>query len=317
MDITAIVVTYNRKELLQECLKAILEQQHSVDRIILIDNNSTDNTYETLQKNSFIENEKIIYKKLDKNIGGAGGFYEGFKLAQNYNTDYLWIMDDDTIPTKSCLKELIDAVNVLQDEKVSYLASSIYGANNEVMNVPSVNIEPSENGYADWYRYLDKGIIKIKEATFVSLLINNNAVKKIGFPVKDYFIWGDDTEYTLRLNKYYGNSYMVGKSVAIHKRKIAKSLSIYEEDNDTRINFYYYKYRNNLLNYKEYKGKNKAIKYFFTIFKNSIKAVFKPGCKKKMKKFIVMNKALFAFLFRKYDYEAFKNRFDLNVKYRN
>lgn len=222
MDIVAVVVTYNRKKLLKECLESLLEQTIKLDKIIVIDNNSNDNTFEYLKEQDILKNRCIYYKKLDKNIGGAGGFYEGIKLSQQFNPKWIWIMDDDTIPKSDCLEKLINAKNVIS-EKISYLASSIYGMNNEFMNVPNINTDKSESGYPNWYKYLSSGIVRIKEATFVSLLINNEAVKKIGLPMRDYFIWGDDTEYTLRLTKYYGNAYLVGNSIAIHKEKFLSS----------------------------------------------------------------------------------------------
>lgn len=315
MNIVAVVVTYNRKILLKECLESLLKQTMKLKKIIIIDNNSTDNTYEYLKQEGIFDNECIYYKKLNENIGGAGGFYEGLKLSQEFNPEWLWIMDDDTIPNNNCLEKLIDAKNIIK-EKISYLASSIYGTNNEFMNVPNINTEPSESGYPNWYKYLSNGIVRIKEATFVSLLINNEAVKEIGLPVKDYFIWGDDTEYTLRLTKYYGDAFLVGDSIAIHKRQVSKQLSLYEETNINRVNFYYYMIRNTLINKNEYYGKKEAIIYFIRNIKNSFKLLFNKNYKLRFKKFIIIYKALSAYILKKYDYKAFKDRMNINVKYK-
>ena len=219
MKIVAVVVTYNRKELLKECIQAILEQNQEIYKVIIVDNKSTDGTIEMLDT-EYSNNEKIEVLKLEKNIGGAGGFYSGIKEVQKYNPDWVWIMDDDTIPRENCLEELCNAINKIKG-KISFLASSVYGTENEFMNVPTINLNKDINGYHNWYEYLEDGIVKISSATFVSLLINEDAIKNVGYPVKDYFIWGDDTEYTLRLNKYYGNAYMVGKSKVIHKRKVS------------------------------------------------------------------------------------------------
>lgn len=313
MKIIATIVTYNRKELLEECIQAILSQTQEVYKVIIVDNKSTDGTIDMLDT-KYNNNEKIEIVKLAKNIGGAGGFYSGIKEAQKYNPDWVWIMDDDTIPTSSCLEELCNASSKIKG-KISFLASSVYGIQKEFMNVPTINLAKDLNGYHNWYEYLDEGMVKIETATFVSLLINEDAIKKVGFPVKDYFIWGDDTEYTLRLNKYYGNAYMVGKSIAIHKRKISKSLKLREEDNLNRIKFYYYMIRNNLINQKNYFGRKKMIEYFVKNQLISFKILFYPKCKYRFKKFYIIHKALFAYVFRKYDYKAFKNRLDINVKY--
>ncbi len=315
MNVIAVVVTYNRKKLLLECIEAILGQEYSTQKIILIDNNSNDGTYELLKEKGYLKNDIIIYKKLPENIGGAGGFYEGMKESMKYSPDWVWIMDDDTIPTKDCLKELLNAKNKIKD-KVSFLASSVYGSNGEFMNVPTVYTDAYNGNYPEWYKYLEEGMVQIKEATFVSLLINAKAIKQIGLPVKFYFIWGDDTEYTLRLNKYYGKAYLVGKSIAIHKRKVAKRLSIYNEDNTTRISFYYYMIRNNLLNKKTYYGIKSCLKFFIGKQIQSLIVLVKPNSKYRFKKFIIIHKALFGFIFNNYDKSAFKNRTDVNVEYK-
>ena len=77
--IAAVVVTYNRKELLKECLDALLRQTYSVDSIILIDNASNDGTPEFLKENGYLDNPKIDYVRLPENTGSAGGFYDGVK----------------------------------------------------------------------------------------------------------------------------------------------------------------------------------------------------------------------------------------------
>lgn len=314
MKIVAVVVTYNRRELLKECIQAILKQNQEIYKVMIVDNKSTDGTLEMLDT-EYCNNEKIEVLKLEKNIGGAGGFYSGIKEVQKYNPDWVWIMDDDTIPKENCLEELCSAINKIKG-KISFLASSVYGTKNEFMNVPTINLNKDINGYHNWYEYLEDGIVKISSATFVSLLINEKAIKNVGYPVKDYFIWGDDTEYTLRLNKYYGNAYMVGKSVVIHKRAISKSLKLREEENLNRINFHYYMIRNNLINQKAYFGKRKMIEYLIKNQMISLKVLIYPKCKYRFKKFYIIHKALLAYIFKKYDYKAFKNRLDINVKYK-
>lgn len=310
MNTVAVVVTYNRKVLLLECILALLEQTSILDKIIIIDNNSTDGTYELLKEKNIIKDEKILYKKLDKNIGGAGGFYEGLKHANTFNPNWVWIMDDDTIPKNSALEELLKSAEFLKSEQenISFLASSVYGMNGEFMNVPKINDSETNSGYPGWYKYLNRGLIKISEATFVSLLINGDAIKKVGLPVKDYFIWGDDIEYTLRLNKYFGNAYMVGRSEVIHKRKGGKSLSILEENDKKRLKLYYYMVRNNYINIKEYKKYKKLIIYALRYRKMILKILFSRTSKYKFYKCYLIYKGLYHAKFRKYNYKEFKNR---------
>ncbi|MCD7883710.1 MAG: glycosyltransferase family 2 protein [Lachnospiraceae bacterium] len=302
--VQAVVVTYNRKELLTECIDAILAQTVPVEKLILIDNNSTDGTEDYLRKKKYLDNSVIKYIRLPENIGGAGGFHEGMKVAREDEPDWVWIMDDDVLPTETCLEELLHAREVI-DGKVSFLASAVRGSNDEAMNVPKINRKQFMS-YTDWYRYLNEGIVQIVKATFVSLLINIEAIRQCGLPWSEFFIWGDDSEYTQRVIRDYGPAYMVGKSQAIHKRVGSDELSIVKEQNVKRIPMYFYYYRNNLIGFWEYEG---ALYRFLCMGKLGFDflMVLIKG-KYKFKKMGVILKAFFAFVFGTYDRKAFKNR---------
>lgn len=260
--VNAIVVTYNRKNMLLECIDALLNQTYPVAQITLVDNASSDGTKKLLDEKEYLKNKRINYIRLAKNTGGAGGFYEGLKETENSSYDYAWVMDDDVIVKADSLEKLIDGAVKLDklNRKVSFLASSVYGEKNEPMNVPQINMKPTKNGYPNWYIYLKEGLIPVQTATFVSLLIDYKAIKKVGLPCKEYFIWGDDIEYTSRLTKYFGEAFLVGNSEVIHKRKNAKSLSIENIEEPERIKMMWRLYRNNKINIRYYEGTKSYLK---------------------------------------------------------
>lgn len=311
MKIAAVVVTYNRKTLLQECLDSILSQTKKVDLLIVIDNASTDGTEKLFERGAKYDLPCVDYKKMDSNMGGAGGFYEGVKYSYKSEADWVWIMDDDTIPTESALQAFCNALEVIKEEP-SFLASSVFGMNMEPMNVPELDNRRSENGYQDWYKYLDKGILKIEDATFVSILINRKAIVKVGFPYKNLFIWGDDKEYTLRLSRYYGPAYMCGNSIVIHKRVIAKRISIENAEEPKRIAQYYYNYRNILINTKEYRRGTIAVTK--QIIKFNILCIKILKDKKQVyrwKKIAMIHRGIWGYLLGTHNREAFKHRFEI------
>lgn len=242
--IVAVVVTYNRKELLLECLDSIFRQTIPIDKLILIDNASSDGSKEALYKAGYFNNEKFEYHRMESNIGCTGGFDCAYKYALDESFDWLWMMDDDAIPSKDCLEELVKYIN----PKYSFLASSVYSIENLPMNVPTVDMSVSSTRYPCWYDNLEKGLVRISSATWVSILVNFLAVKKCGLPCKEYFLWGDDTEYTSRLTSNFGPAYLVGSSFICHKRKNAAALDILTEIDVTRIKNFHYMYRNNLFN---------------------------------------------------------------------
>ncbi|GFI47537.1 galactofuranosyltransferase GlfT1 [Lachnospiraceae bacterium] len=306
MRVTAVVVTYNRRALLKECVNALLCQDFEDINILLVDNHSTDGTIEYIE--SLLDNNMVQALFLKQNIGGAGGFYEGIKYAVKDNVDWLWLMDDDTIPDVNACSELCKAVCVIND-KIGFLSSNVYGMNQECMNTPRMNFtQKGKNGYGDWNKYLSEGLVKVNSATFCACFISTEAVRTIGLPIKEYFLWGDDTEYTLRLSRYYGQGWLVGKSKVLHKRENGKSLSIKDEDNQNRINVYFYYTRNYLINvslyYFGYLGAFAKTMQFILI----ILQILFGNVQYKGMKIRVLVKGIFAFWFKRYDAKAIKKR---------
>ena len=297
LKITALVVTYNRKELLTESLKAIQDQTFPVEKILVINNHSDDGTELLFQKGAIFDDPKIELYTTDKNLGGSGGFAKGFEIADARDFDYLWIMDDDAIAYPDTLEKLIASVSDLKGNRFGFLASAVYGPNDEPMNVPVLDKRTAENGYEDWYRYGQYGMIKVRSATFVSLLISHDAIRKLGYPIKEYFIWGDDTEYTTRLSRYYAPSYLCAASRILHKRENAKRLTIFTENNKNRVRMYYYLYRNSLLTARKYNPKGNSALHVCEFHLIALRCLFAPNIQYRFLKFITMEKAIFSYLF--------------------
>ena len=99
--IAAIVVTYNRKELLKECINALLDQDYENCDVLVIDNASTDGTENYIAEE--IKNKKVKYYNTGANLGGAGGFNYGMRKAVEEKYEYAWVMDDDCIVKRDTL----------------------------------------------------------------------------------------------------------------------------------------------------------------------------------------------------------------------
>lgn len=83
---------------------------------------------------------------------------------------------------------------------------------------------------------------KIEFATFVSFFVRKSVVEKIGLPIKEFFIWGDDLEYSKRISKQF-DCYLVPTSKVTHKSKSNIGSNI-AEDNSENLDRYRYAYRN-------------------------------------------------------------------------
>ncbi|OQB44092.1 MAG: Galactofuranosyl transferase GlfT1 [Parcubacteria group bacterium ADurb.Bin159] len=282
--IAANVVTYNRKDLLRECLNSLLAQTRKPDSIIIVDNNSTDGTKEMVEK-EFLKNPIFDYVRLNENTGSAGGQYTGIKRAYEKGFDWVWCMDDDVVAKKTALEELIklkDVIYKADKKKVGFICSRVISEHGKEMNVPTIDKKAVFGEYPVWGKFLEIGAIKVSQATFVSIMFSKDAIKDLGLPLKKMFIWGDDTEYTLRISKKY-HCYLCGKSLVIHKRKLEKPLSIFAENDINRLKNFYFSYRNSLYISKKYDQWPQVLFNYFRVFFHMIKIISKPGVNKTIK----------------------------------
>ena len=238
--VVAVVVTYNRKELLKECIDALLNQEYSQCKILIVDNASTDGTVEYIKE--YIEKNKIIYTNTGSNLGGAGGFNYGMKEAYKMGCDFVWLMDDDCIVHKDTLSKLIEA-----DEKLSgnygFLSSKVLWKDGSICKM-----NMSKKTFATWQKDFQTTMQPIAMASFVSLFIKVGIVKEMGLPIKDFFIWTDDWEYTRRISRKY-NCYYIANSVVTHKSKLNEGASIATVEGD-RLDRFKYMYRNDVVLYR-------------------------------------------------------------------
>ena len=219
--VCAVVPTYNRKELVTECLECILAQTYPVESIVLIDNVSTDGTHEYLEQKGLLVNSKIEYTRLPPpNKGSAGSYYEGMKRAQDKDVDFVWLMDDDTFPKETCLEKLLEANEIVEaaGEKAAWFKSATYNPNGIGCNAWP-NEKSDNDGFQNCcYRHIDKGLIEAWQASWLSLLITKEALIRCGSSCAPFYMDQEDFEYTIRLVKFFAKGYFVPASRAIHKK---------------------------------------------------------------------------------------------------
>ncbi|WP_415887181.1 glycosyltransferase [Providencia rettgeri] len=201
--VIAIVVTYNRKELLRKVVDSLMSQTYPLDKIIIIDNNSNDGTKDII---SPFVNESFIYHNTGGNLGGAGGFYEGFIKASNFDYDYLWLMDDDFSPNNDCLAELVKSNQGGITQPIRY---NLDGS--------CAELSPLNYDLQSFFKIKPKGMsikeyfsingpitkpINIEAIPFEGPLIHKNVINHIGYPEPNFFIFCDDIDYAIRAKKH-------------------------------------------------------------------------------------------------------------------
>lgn len=208
MKTAAVVVTYNRSKFLRECIGALRKQTHQLDEIIVVNNGSTDDTAE------WLSNQNDLITISQGNLGGAGGFYTGMKEAYGRGHDWLWIMDDDVFPDSDALQNMLSKgiqVQVLNKKPVVLVPLRLY-EDETFADLPAFEWDLSgpftlhNLGRRPLNMVYDKisdlpDHMEVLDLPFEGPLIPRDALDKIGLPSKEFFIYGDDSDYSFRLRR--------------------------------------------------------------------------------------------------------------------
>ena len=212
--VAAIIVTYNRKEKLHRCIRAVLAQDSELlPDIFIVDNNSSDGTEEEVRKLSSEVPGRIIYENLRHNSGGAGGFCYGVRKAAEAGYDYLWLMDDDCIPHTDALDELMKYDSLHQGE-YGFLSSRVLWTDGSLCEM-NVQRESVFRDISASKLIVGCPPAEVAMASFVSLFIPVDIVYEVGLPIREFFIWTDDWEYTRRISLRYP-CYVIPSSTVVH-----------------------------------------------------------------------------------------------------
>ena len=239
-SVAAVIVTYNRQELLFRCIEHVLQQEGAACDILVIDNHSTDGTKESLQP--FINTGQLDYTDTGENLGGAGGFSFGIRRAAEKGYDRIWVMDDDCMPGKDALAALLRAERDLNGE-YGFLSSRVLWKDGSLcdMNLQRETLTRDLKGF-------DQRLQPVVMASFVSLFLKRETVLELGLPIKEFFIWTDDWEYTRRISRKYP-CYAVADSTVLHLSKSNIGADIATESAE-RLDRFDYLYRNDVCLYR-------------------------------------------------------------------
>ncbi len=167
-----IIVTYNRAAHLRPLIEQVLAQTRPPDEIIVIDNASIDDTPAVVAAFAGVR-----YVRFPENQGSAGGYREGVRLAFEKN-DLSWLLDDDLLVSPDALATLIRWEETLS-------ASESVGALRSFAGTKIDSDQPIRTTGFAWR----------------GALLRKSAAEAVGLPRRDYFLYGEDIEYALRLTR--------------------------------------------------------------------------------------------------------------------
>jgi len=266
-----VITTHNREQLLRECVEHVQHQTIPPDNIIVVNNASTDGTGHYLKALSE-QCKAIDVIDLLENTGGAGGFTVGIERAAQTAATWVLIIDDDAVIALDYMEQIFAAAQ--QNPTQQAFAGAVI-VNGQIdfchrRNLTRIGLM-SKNCKAEAYA---QPCFACDIASFCGMVVNLSLVRQIGLPHVEYFIWYDDTEYSLRIH-HYSCFLVVPQAVLTHK--ITQLEKTYPRRYDWKE---YYAVRNRLLMVREHgtildRAVNFANLFVHVIFRNWLFGVIK------------------------------------------
>lgn len=273
-NVCILIVTFNRSTYLFKLLDALFDQTAPVSKMVVFDNNSSDDTQDLLATIGFIDiplsEGSLSVKELNnvechcirnpENTGGSGGFHDGLQYARSLGCSYVWAMDDDVLPAPDCLERLL--AQMTPERRICIPNRTGNGfVDNVITKVDMVNpflydirkrktIIPGDK--------VTDEVTLVEDMPFEGPLIDSSLIDEIGYPNKDFFIIFDDSEYCTRALEHTTVGFV--KSAHLYKQIIPKA------DRSRLMGWKeYYGYRNQYW-FDRSHGKNAAVRILRPLF---------------------------------------------------
>lgn len=216
--ISVVIVDFNSWEDTLDAVKSIFDNElHRRLNVIVIDNASQQSFYEDLEKlarsyrrgvfnlsdTCYIRmpfRGEVIYKRLSENKGFAGGCNEGIRMSLEWGSDYIWLLNNDTVIEKMALTYLVlPAEHPDLKSKVAIVGSKLhcYPEKDKVQfDGFSVNYDGKDRS--------EQSAVELSPTNFVSgasMLIRSDFLRRHGLLREDYFLYFEDNEICLRALK--------------------------------------------------------------------------------------------------------------------
>ncbi|MFG6367357.1 MAG: glycosyltransferase [Lachnospiraceae bacterium] len=266
-----VITTYNREELLRECVDHVQHQTIPPDSIIIVNNASTDGT-ELYLKTLSEQDKTVNIINLLENTGGAGGFAVGIERAAKTATTWMLAIDDDAVIAIDYMEKIFAVAQQNPTYRAFAGAVTVNGKidtchRRKLTGIGLMSKNCKEQAYT-------QPCFTCDIASFCGMVVDLSLVRQIGLPHAEYFIWYDDTEYSLRIHRH-SCFLVVPQAVLLHK------IAQMEKSRPRRYDWKeYYAVRNRLLMVREHgtildRAVNFANLFVHVIFRNWLFGVVK------------------------------------------
>lgn len=224
--VSVILVSFNSKEYIPDCISSLSKQSYKKFNTILIDNNSSDNSIQIVNSKF----PQVITICNDANYGFPKACNIGFKKAfEDKEVKYAICLNIDTTLDENWLKELVEVAE--NRANIGSVQSKILMHDKpELINTAANNLTFLGFGYCG--NYLEPSSVKteIEEIVYssgTSVLYSRQALEKAGYFDEDYFLYHEDVDLGIRLKLCGYKNLLAPQSICYHKYDYSKQNKVY------------------------------------------------------------------------------------------
>ncbi|HAT39078.1 glycosyltransferase family 2 protein [Polynucleobacter necessarius] len=215
--VAIILINWNNYQDTLECIQAIQDSTYKNILIIVVDNNSQNNSVQILKENS--KDIQLILS--NENTGFTGGNNIGISFATKMNADLILVLNNDTLVDKSAIEELVLATKLYDDVGIFTPKILFHPDRHLVWSAGTIYDEKKLMGLNFGYKNIDSpehnNIRDLDYAVGCALLIRSSVFKKIGVLTEDYFATWEDVDFGLRAKKAGVRILYIPSSTIWHK----------------------------------------------------------------------------------------------------
>jgi GT2 family glycosyltransferase len=226
-------VTYNNPGMLGDVLRDLGRQHMRLHQIIVVDNSSAPATRVMVRQHY----PSATYVAMPDNVGTAGGFHEGIRRAVPH-CDFVLTLDDDVR---------------MQPDSVAALYRGFQHLKGRTPRLGAVRAVGAQHGRSV--------PCKLDDFAWRGTLISAAAIRRVGLPMPQYFMYADDVEFSMQLARQGYEVFDIPGSKIMEQRTwdkmsqrvLGRTVRCYAEDFR-----FYYALRNSIHAYKTH-GRHRAL----------------------------------------------------------
>ena len=196
VNVFVIILTYNGRRWIEECLKSVLASGLNGQRVLVVDNASTDGTPEMVRQ----QFPQVRLRQNDRNLGFAAGNNVGIKLALDEGAEYVMLLNQDTTVATDCFVRLEEAAKespfgVFAPLQLRYDGSGIDPGMRKGMLIESGEF------IDDLWRGQRRKTYPLKEAYGGAVLFHRTVFEAVGLFDECFFLYGEDEDLCRRIRR--------------------------------------------------------------------------------------------------------------------